>query len=701
MATNRLIHEKSPYLLQHAHNPVDWFPWGEEAFAAARARDRPIFLSIGYATCHWCHVMERESFEDPDVARLMNDAFVNIKVDREERPDIDGVYMTVAQMLTGQGGWPLTILMLPDRRPFFAATYIPKSSRYGRLGMVELIPRIQEAWGAQRGQLTESAGAIHEALVQHAGPAEAPASLDEATLRQGYIELAGRFDRERGGFGRAPKFPTPHLLLFLLRYWKRTGADTALAMVRQTLAAMRGGGIYDHAGFGFHRYSTDPHWLVPHFEKMLYDQALLALAYTEAWQAAPDPLLARTVREILAYVRRDLTSPDGAFYSAEDADSEGEEGRFYVWSVDELREAAGATDAELAIQAWGVAGAGNWADEAGGEATGTNILHWPVPLPDLAAARGLDLGDLERRLEGARLRLLARRSQRVRPLLDDKVLTDWNGLMIAAFARAGWAFGSEEWTATAERAADFLWSTMWRDGTLLHRYRDGEAAISGNLDDYAFLAWGAFELYQVTQEPRHLERALALTDTMLDRFGGGAEDALYFSPVERTDLITRMREVYDDALPSGNAVAFSNLLRLARLTGRTEYEARAGALADACSRLVATRPSSAAFFLVGLDLAVGPSEELVIVGDRSDRETRALLEVAREGYHPSRVLLLRPPGEDPGVLGRLAPVVRDFRAIDGRATAYLCRGFACERPVTDPDALRALVASRPGAEASE
>ena len=691
MAANRLIHEKSPYLLQHAHNPVDWFPWGEEAFAAARERDKPVFLSIGYATCHWCHVMERESFEDPDVARLMNEAFVNIKVDREERPDLDGVYMTVAQMLTGQGGWPLTILMLPDRRPFFAATYIPKSSRYGRLGMLDLIPRMQEAWTTQRAQLADSAGAIHDALAQHTGAVQAPASLDEATLRQGFIELAGMFDREHGGFGRAPKFPTPHLLLFLLRYWKRTGADAALAMVRQTLTAMRAGGVYDHVGFGFHRYSTDARWLVPHFEKMLYDQALLALAYTEAWQAAPDALLARTAREILEYVRRDLGSPEGAFYSAEDADSEGEEGRFYVWSEAELRDVAGATDAELAIQAWGVAAGGNWMDEATGTSAGTNILHWRVSLPELAATRGEGADELDRRLEVVRQRLLDRRSRRARPLLDDKVLTDWNGLMIAAFARAGWVFGSAEWAATAERAADFVWSTMWRDGTLLHRYREGEAAITGNLDDYAFLAWGCLELHQATQHPGHLERALSLTDAMLERFDGGADGALYFSPADRTDLITRMREVYDDALPSGNAVAFANLLRLARLTGRAAYEERAGTLADACSRLVAARPASAASFLVGLDVAVGPSAEVVIVGDAAAPETRALLAVAREGFHPRRVLLLRPPGDDAGPLGRLAPVVRDFRALDGQATAYVCTGFVCERPVTDPQALRELL----------
>jgi hypothetical protein len=692
MAPNRLAHEKSPYLLQHAHNPVDWFPWGDEAFAAARERDKPVFLSIGYATCHWCHVMERESFEDPDVARLMNEAFVNIKVDREERPDIDGVYMTVAQLLTGQGGWPLTILMLPDRRPFFAATYIPRSSRYGRLGMLDLIPRIREAWVAQRAQLTDSAGAIHEALAQHAGAVQAPASLDEGTLRQGYDELAGMFDREHGGFGRAPKFPTSHLLLFLLRYWKRAGGDAALAMVRQTLAAMRAGGVYDHVGFGFHRYSTDAHWLVPHFEKMLYDQALLTLAYTETWQVAREELWARTVRETLAYVRRDLTSPEGAFYSAEDADSEGEEGRFYVWSEAELREAAGATDADLAIQAWGAAAAGNWTDEATGSSTETNILHWRVPIPALAAARGERPEELERRLEAVRERLLERRSRRVRPLLDDKVLTDWNGLMIAALARAGWVFGSTEWVGAAERAADFLWATMWRDGTLLHRYREGEAAITGNLDDYAFLAWGALELHQATQDVRHLDRAVTITAAMLERFDGGADAPLYFSPADRADLITRMREVYDDALPSGNAVAFGNLLRLARLTGRTAYEERAGALADACSRLVAARPSSASFFLVGLDLAVGPSAELVIVGDPPAPDTQALLDVAREGFHPNRVLLLRPPGAAAGLIGVLAPVVKDFVARDGRATAYLCRGFTCEQPVTTPDALRELVA---------
>jgi hypothetical protein len=683
MAANRLVHEKSPYLLQHAHNPVDWYPWGEEAFAAARAQDRPVFLSIGYATCHWCHVMERESFEDAEVARLMNDAFVSIKVDREERPDIDGIYMTVAQLLAGHGGWPLTIVMLPDRRPFFAATYIPKESRYGRIGMLDLVPRIAEAWSTRRGELTESAGSIHDALVRHAAGGDAPATLDESVLRQGYAELAGTFDRERGGFGRQPKFPMPHVLLFLLRYWHRTGAEAPLAMVRQTLEAMRAGGVYDQVGFGLHRYSTDREWLVPHFEKMLYDQATLVLAATETWQATREPGFERLMRETLAYVTRDLTDPAGSFCSAEDADSEGEEGKFYVWTDEELREAA-AGDADVAAAVWGVEADGNYLDEATRTKTGRNILHVRRPAAP----------ELEARLGRARERLLARRASRVRPLLDDKVLTDWNGLMIAACARAGWALAEPAFVTMAARALNFLWTTMWREGTLLHRYRGGEAGIDGNLDDYAFLAWGAVELHRATQNPDHLARAIALVDAMLDRFGDAEHGGLFFSPAGREDLIVRMRDLGDGALPSGTAVAFDVLVRLARLTGRTDYEARAGALADACSRQVAAHPSGMAHFLVGLDLAIGPSQELVVVGDPDSPGTRALLDVAREGFHPRLVVLHRPLGAE-GPLAELAPVVRGFVQVDGRPTAYLCQGFACERPVTEPGELRELL-SRTG-----
>jgi len=687
---NRLANEKSPYLLQHAQNPVDWYPWGEEAFVAAREQDRPVFLSIGYATCHWCHVMERESFEDADVARLMNETFVNIKVDREERPDIDGIYMTAAQLLISHGGWPLTILMLPDRRPFFAATYIPKATRFGRMGMLDLIPRIRELWATQRDKLVDSAAAVHETIGEHMRAAPAPAVLDEATLRQGYVELAGQFDHEHAGFGQAPKFPTPHLLLFLLRYGQRTGAEPPLAMVRQTLAAMRAGGIYDQVGFGFHRYATDRTWLVPHFEKMLYDQAMLALAYTETWQATRDPALERVVRETLTYLRRDLTGPEGAFHSAEDADSEGEEGKFYVWSLEELREVAG-EDADLAASVWGVEADGNFREEATRERTGRNILHVRRAPADVAASFGLTEAAAAERLERARERLLGRRAGRVRPLLDDKILTDWNGLMIAAAAAAGRALDAPGFVELATRAAEFLWDTMWRDGALLHRYREGSAAIAGNLDDYAFLAWGEIELHQATQDPRHLDRAIRLTDALLERFSDEEHGGLFFSPVDREDLIVRMRDLGDGALPSGTAVAFYDLVRLARLTGRPEYEARAGALADACSRQVAARPSAAAFFLVVLDFALGPSQELVVVGAAEDPRTRELLGVARERWHPRLLVLHRPPG-DAGRLAELAPAVRDFVQLDDAPTAYLCQGFVCQRPVTTPGDLRALLA---------
>ena len=690
MTPNRLIHEQSPYLLQHAHNPVDWFPWGEDAFAAARERDKPIFLSIGYATCHWCHVMERESFEDDEVARLMNEAFVNVKVDREERPDVDGIYMTVAQMVTGQGGWPLTILMTPDRRPFFAATYIPKENRYGRLGMLGLVPRIRTAWEEHRDELLSSARAIGEQLERVATAEAAATDLDESTLELCFQELARSFDREHAGFGRAPKFPTPHLLLFLLRYWRRSNIDVALDMVRATLGSLRAGGIFDQVGFGLHRYSTDERWLVPHFEKMLYDQALLTLACIEAWQAAPSPGLEQTVRDILTYVLRDLLAPEGGFFSAEDADSEGEEGKFYVWTLDELRHVLG-PDADLAAAAWGVVASGNFADEATGVRAGANILHVSRSLDEVAGNRGIGPAEVARRLEDARQRLFDQRASRVRPLLDDKVLTDWNGLMIAALARAGAALRDDSYVEAARRAAAFLHRSLWRDGVLLHRYRDGDAAIDGNLDDYAFLAWGEIEIHQATLEPEHLARACELTDTMLERFWDAERGGLFFSPAGRSDLIVRQKEIYDGAVPSGNSVAMYNLVRLARLTGRSHYEERAAKIARTFSRQVAAHPASFALFMCALDLALGPSQELVIVGERDLDATRRLIDVARRGYHPGRVLLWRPPGPHPGPFGELAPYAAGFTTIDGQPAAYLCHDFRCERPVASAADLERLL----------
>jgi len=507
VTTNRLATEKSPYLLQHASNPVDWYAWGDEAFEKAAKEDKPVFLSIGYATCHWCHVMEHESFEDPIVASLMNEAFVNVKVDREERPDIDQVYMAVCQMLTGSGGWPLTIIMTPDKKPFFAATYIPKQSRYGRMGMVDLVPRVQQFWQSDRDKLMESANQIVGRLdtTNRNRPGEVPAGVVDAAFEQ----LAARFDAPRGGFGDRPKFPSPHNLLFLLNYWARTGEAGALQMTEKTLEAMRLGGIFDHVGFGFHRYSTDSEWLVPHFEKMLYDQAMLALAYTDAAQATGSADYERVVREVLAYVLRDMTSPEGAFYSAEDADSEGEEGLFYLWTVDEMVEALENNDGAFAVDLWNADPEGNYLDEATQRKNGTNILHLQETFDDASSRLQIDRNQLDARAEAVRAALFARREGRIHPLKDDKILADWNGLMAAAMARAGKTLHEPDYVDAAAASVDFVLTTMRTpDGNLLHRYRDGEAAVGAFLDDYAFLTWACLELYDATLDPAHLKRAI-------------------------------------------------------------------------------------------------------------------------------------------------------------------------------------------------
>ena len=692
MPPNRLANEQSPYLLQHADNPVDWYPWGEEAFSAARDLDRPIFLSIGYATCHWCHVMEHESFEDEDVARLMNESFVNVKVDREERPDIDGIYMAVAQMATGHGGWPLTIVMTPDRLPFFSGTYFPRESRFGRPGMLDLVPRIRELWQTRRDDLLTAAHETRDRLQSLAEADRSGRALDADTLSRGFQELELEYDQERGGFGRAPRFPTPHRLLFLLRFWRRTGVDQALEMVVKTLDALRAGGIFDQVGYGFHRYSTDDQWLLPHFEKMLYDQALLVMAYVEAFQATGDASHARVAKQVLEYVLRDMTAPDGGFYSAEDADSEGEEGKFYLWTDEELRQVLGESDADFAALVWEIRPGGNFVDEATGERSGTSIPHLAEPLQARAAELGLELSELEHRLDSVRERLLEHRSRRIRPLLDDKILTDWNGLMIAALAKAGGALDAPEYVESATRAAAFLWTTMQTDGRLLHRYRDGDADIEANLDDYAFVAWAEIELHQVTQDPEHLRRAIVLTDSMLERFHDDASGGLFFSPAGRPDLIVRQREVYDGAVPSGNSVALSNLLRLARLTAEAKYERAAGEVSRAFSRTVGSHPSAFSMFLCGLELVVDGGQELVIAGDPESDAVTEMLDVAGRGYEPHLVTILRPAGEDARGVTEIAPFLVEFRGEPGaEATAYLCRGLMCERPVTSAAELESLL----------
>ena len=685
--TNRLAKEKSPYLLQHAHNPVDWYPWGDEAFAKAKKEDKPIFLSIGYSTCHWCHVMEHESFEDEEVAKLMNAAFVCIKVDREERPDVDGVYMTVCQMLTGSGGWPMTIVMTPDKKPFFAGTYFPKTGRFGRMGMVELVPKLQALWKDRREAVLKSADGIVSHL-QKATAGAAGDALDAKTLDLAADQLGSRFDSVNGGFSRAPKFPTPHNLLFLLRYWKRSGKETYLQMVEKTLQSMRLGGIYDHVGFGFHRYSTDPVWLVPHFEKMLYDQALLAMAYTEAFQATAKPEYERTAREIFTYVLRDMTSPEGGFFSAEDADSEGEEGKFYLWSTAELRKLLGKDDGDLVIAVFNATDDGNFVEEAHRRRTGTNILHLQKPLAELAKEHKTTEEKLRARLETIRQKLFAVREKRIHPYKDDKILTDWNGLMIAALAKGARAFGEPKYAEAASRAADFVLKTLRKPGgRLLHRYRGGAAGIDAHVDDYAFFAWGLLELYEATFDVRHLQTAIELEQALAKHFWDAKGGGFFFTAADAEGLLVRQKESYDGAIPSGNSVAMLVLLRLARITGNADLEAKAAAVGRAVSGTVARAPLAHTQMMVAIDFAVGQSHEIVIVGKPDAADTQEMLRALRTRYTPNKVVLLRPSGEAKPQIARIAPFVANQAALGGKATAYVCVNMVCSQPTTRVDEL--------------
>jgi uncharacterized protein YyaL (SSP411 family) len=687
---NRLQYEQSPYLLQHADNPVDWYPWGEEAFAKARREDKPVFLSIGYSTCHWCHVMEHESFEDEEVAELLNDAFVCIKVDREERPDVDNIYMAACQMMKQRGGWPLTIIMTPDKKPFFAGTYFPKESRFGRRGMDELIPSIKDMWANQREQINNTAGQITQALQQTAGTPTGT-ELGRLELDLAYRQLGQRFDQTYGGFGAGMKFPTPHNFMYLLRYYHRTGDQHALQMVEHTLQQMRRGGIFDHVGFGFHRYSTDRQWLVPHFEKMLYDQALMALAYAETYQLTRNEEYARTAREIFAYILRDMTAPEGGFYSAEDADSEGEEGKFYLWTVDEVREVLDAEEAELFIAVFNLTAEGNFT-EASRPKSGTNIPHLKSGWARIAAAHHLSPDDLSQKVEKIRHKLFTKREDRIHPAKDDKILTDWNGLMIAALAKAAQVLNQPEYATVAARAADFFISRMRDDhGGLLHRYRNGAAAIPGNCEDYAFLIWGLLELYEVTFEVNYLQQALAFNDDMLQRFWDHEAGGLYFSAEGMDDLIVRQKEAYDGAIPSGNSVAMLNLLRLGRMTGRTELEEKAGRLLRAFSRQVGQTPSQYTMMMSALDFAVGPTNEVIIVGRPGAPDTKKIIAALNGVFNPQKVSFFHADDGSTNELEQLAEFIKYHQAIDGKATAYVCRNYTCELPTTESGKMLALL----------
>lgn len=667
-ASNHLAGESSPYLLQHVHNPVDWYPWGEAAFEKARRENKPILLSIGYSTCHWCHVMEEESFADVEVGRVLNEYVVAIKVDREERPDIDQVYMQAAQMMNGGGGWPLNILMTPDKRPFFAGTYFPKHTRFGRIGLIELVQRIGEMWRHEPEKLLLPANQLQAAMQDmHAG--NQPAGLNAGLLQQAYAQSKDSFDAVHGGFGTAPKFPTAHRLLFLLRYWRYTKDAEALRMVEKTLEAMRRGGVFDQLGYGFHRYSTDAEWLLPHFEKMLYDQALLLMAYAEAYQATGKQEYATTARQIASYVLGEMQSQEGGFYSADDADSEGEEGRFYVWRMQELVDVLGKDDAAFAARIYGVQPDGNVQDEASGQKTGVNVLHLArAPADEKERAR----------LERIRKALLGERDKRVHPFRDDKVLTDWNGLMIAGLAIAGRALHEPAYTAAAAKAADFVLSALRDDkGRLLHRWRAGKAGLPAHLDDYAFLAWGLIELYQGDFDTRYLKAALELNDTMLRGFaapGGG----FYFTAESSEPLLVRPLDAFDDAIPSGNAVAMLNLLRLSALSADAKLAARAADIPGAFARELNRVPGGLLWLLAGVQQAGNGGAEVVLAGDRKAAGVQAMLQALNSAYRPGIVIMLADAG-----LADIAPYTAGYKAIDNKPTAYVCRGGQCNTPTTD------------------
>ena len=667
---NRLIYESSPYLLQHATNPIDWYPWGEEAFAKAQKENKPIFLSIGYSTCHWCHVMERESFSDAAVAALLNRYFVAIKVDREERPDIDQVYMTVTQTMTGGGGWPNTVFLTPERKPFFAGTYFPKNTRWGTTGLMELLPKVADLWNNDQQNILKSADQITNLIATRRTP-ESDSPLDKSILQEAYSTLAELYDVEFGGFGPAPKFPTPHVLAFLLRQYHHTRDSQALAMVEKTLTRMRLGGIYDHVGFGFHRYSTDRQWLVPHFEKMLYDQALLAIAYSEAYQVTRKAFYAQTAREILTYILRDLTASEGGFYSAEDADSEGVEGRFYLWTLPQVQKILGKDETQTFGKIFNMDANGNFTSPEADHTGGNNILHLQQRLPELAGELGLSEKQLRRQLEKYRTQLFKARQKRVHPFKDDKILTDWNGLMIAALARAGQTLGEPAYTASAVRAADFLLRKLrTENGRLLKRYRNGNAGLPAHLDDYAFSVWGFLELYEATLDAVYLQEAIRLNDQMLARFWDHTDGGLFMTADDSEKLLIRSKDIYDGAIPSGNSVATLNLLRLGHITGRQEYLKKAEAIIRAFAGSAKRYPAGHTQLMVALQYALNPNYEVVVVGRPGAQDTLAMLAALRKPFVPGKVVLLRPADKKAAAdIIRLAPYTEFMAARNGRATA--------------------------------
>ena len=705
---NRLARERSPYLLQHAQNPVDWYPWGDEAFARARDEDKPIFLSIGYSTCHWCHVMERESFENAAIAELLNKDFVSIKVDREERPDVDRVYMAFVQATTGAGGWPMSVFLTPQLQPFYGGTYFPPSSKWGRPGFSELLIELARVWKVERPRVNEAAGELTRRLVSVTAGGEAENEVaDTEALEKGVEQFQMAFDRRHGGFGDAPKFPRPSELLFLLREHARRQSQPPLFIVTETLRAMALGGMRDHVGGGFHRYSVDAEWRVPHFEKMLYDQAQLVLAYLETAQASGDEFYATVAEDTLHYVLRDMTSPEGAFYSAEDADSippeqaaaahpHKTEGAFYVWSDQEIAAVLG-EDADVARRRFGILPDGNAPHDPHGEFTGRNIPYVSESIEEISVRTGRSIDDVRVALDRIRQKLFDARQSRPRPHLDDKVLAAWNGLMIAAFARAARVLPASaeapKYLAAATRAASFVRETLWngQERTLLRRYRDGDAAIEAYAEDYAYLIFGLLDLFQASGEAEWLEWAIALQRRQDELFWDAEGGAWFSTTGEDPSVLLRLKEDYDGAEPAASSVSALNVLTLAYLTGDSSYRekaertlARYGARVGAAARVVP-------FMLCALSAWHAPSMQIVVVGGSASPQVRELQQEIASHYLPFAVHVPADPDRTQAALQRVLPFVDGMQAHGGGA-AYVCRDFTCRQPVGTREALRAELA---------
>ena len=670
---NRLAHETSPYLLQHSDNPVDWYPWGPEALARARSEDRPILLSIGYAACHWCHVMEHESFENEETARLMNERYVNIKVDREERPDLDGIYMQAVQAMTGHGGWPMTVVLTPDGMPFFAGTYFPPDDRHGMPSFRRVLTAVADAYKSRRGDVERTTSQLRELFSTMAQGSRSTGALAPTLLERGYRGLAQEFDARHGGFGGAPKFPQAMALDSVLRYWGRTGTDFALDIARRSFRAMARGGIYDQIGGGFARYAVDAIWLVPHFEKMLYDNALLARLGVHIWQATKDDEILRVTRETLDWALREMRSPEGGFYSSLDADSEGDEGKFYLWTLAEIEAALGA-DAPLAVAYWGVSEEGNF--------EGKNILHVPNEMMAVATRQDVSIDALRDTVARARRQLYDVRSRRVWPARDEKVLASWNGLMVRALAEASRAFDDATYREQALATGDFLFRALVRDGRALRSYKGGIARIGGYLEDHAALGLAALALYELTFDGRWLERATSLADAAVRWFWDERAGAFFDTPSDHEELIIRPRDVTDNATPSGTSLAVELLARLAELRQDADMRRRATYVLETLAEPMARHPSAFGHALGVADLLISGAVELAIVGDPAATDFRALARAAAERYVPSLVVAGGLPERSLEIA-----LLTDRPTQDGRATAYVCRDYACDAPVTDAASL--------------